>query len=151
MTGEEDQTQLAKGEESSEDQASEVLAELEEDLPDNPPTLVRQMMAMFGVGPAGRAFHPVFDKFEPEHVEKFLDNSHAEDMERLRIQSMGRWFILAYAVLAIAFFGWLIWSLLPNDKQLLSDILTLGVVFAGGLGSGYGLKTYQESRRRGGQ
>ena len=106
------------------------------------------MMGIFGFGPGGRAFHPVFDKFEPEHVDKFLDHSHEEDIERLRIQGQSRWFNLIYVLLGLTSLGWLIWVLLPNDKDLLAEILKLAIAFAGGVGSGYGLKSYQESRQR---
>lgn len=113
-----------------------------------PSPVIREMLAMFGFGPGGRAFHPVFDKFESGHVDKFLDHSHAEDMERLRIQKRGHWFVFVYIVLALLSFGWLISTLLPENKDLLVEILKIGVAFAGGVGGGYGLKSYQESRQR---
>lgn len=106
------------------------------------------MMAMFGIGPGNGAFHPVFDKFNDNHVDKFLDQSHKEDMERLRLGSRRQWFTLAYVLIALLALGWLIMVLLPQDKDLLAEILRLGVAFAGGVGGGYGLKSYQESRRR---
>lgn len=143
---EEDKDELATREQQA-GKDPEVVEELEEDLP-APPTIIRQMMAMFGFGLGGRAFHPVFDKFEPEHVDKFLDHSHEEDLERLRIRRQDRWFFLIYAVIGLGFLGWLIWALLPNDKDLLAEILKLGIAFAGGVGGGYGLKSYQESRRQ---
>lgn len=114
----------------------------------SPPRMVREMMALMQFGAGGRAFHPVFEKFEPEHVDKFLDQSHEEDMERLRIRRSGRWFPLIYVVLFLAALGWLVAFLLPQDKDLLIEILKLGAAFLGGLGSGYGIKSYQERRRQ---
>ena len=104
------------------------------------------MMMQFGAG--SRAYHPIFEKFEPGHVDKFLDQSHEEDMEHLRIRRSGRWFPLVYVVLFLVALGWLVVVLLPQDRDLLAEILKLGAVFLGGLGGGYGIKSYQESRRR---
>lgn len=151
MTDDRDTDELAKKEEREESEA-ELLPDLEEDEGEGMPgtkTVFRQMMAMFGVGPGGRAYHPVFDKFEPGHVDKFLDHSHTEDMERLRIRKRGPWFVLIYVVLALVAFGWLVTVLLPENTNLLTEFLKVALAFAGGVGSGYGLKSYQESRQRG--
>jgi len=114
----------------------------------SPPPMVKEMLAMFGFGPGGRAFHPVFDKFESGHVEKFLDHSHTEDMERIRLRKRSHWFGLVYVILTLVAFGWLVSTLLPENKDLLVEFLKIGVAFAGGVGGGYGLKSYQESRGR---
>ena len=154
MTDDKDQGELANQDngalESQRDETGgELVSEREEEnsLP-SPPPRVREMMAMFGVGPGRRAYHPVFDKFEPEHVDKFLDHSHAEDLERLRIRRQGRWFGLLILVVALFALAWLVNTLLPENKDLLAEFLKIGVAFAGGVGGGYGLRTYQETRRR---
>lgn len=155
MTEASEESKLTKNEERTEKEEREKRdAELIPDREDeesgmpSPPPMVREMMAMFGVGPGGRPHHPVFDKFEPEHVDKFLDHSHAEDLERLRIRKHGRWFALAVLVVLLLAFGWLVNELLPENKDLLAEFLKMGVAFAGGIGGGYGLKSYQETRRR---
>lgn len=150
MTQENHREDLTKREEP-EKRDADLVQKLEEDedaaMP-SPPTMVREMMAMFGFGRGGRIYHPVFDKFEAGHIDKFLEHSHVEDMERLRIRKYGRWFALIYVVLALFTFGWLVSVLLPGNRDLLAEILKMGVAFAGGVGGGYGLKSYQEGRRR---
>jgi hypothetical protein len=155
LTDRQEQEKLAKQrdrakQEENDRRDAELVSDLEDEESEmpSPPTIIRQMMAMFGVGPGGRAYHPVFDKFEPEHVDKFLDQSHEEDMERLRARRHGRWFALVYAVLVLIALGWLVTVLLPENKDLLAEFLKMGVAFAGGVGGGYGLKSYQETRRR---
>jgi hypothetical protein len=155
LTGSEERDRLVKQEERADHERedgrdTELIPDRDEEESGtpSPPRIIRQMMAMFGVGPGGRPHHPVFDKFEPEHVDKFLEHSHREDMERLRIRRTGRWFALVYVLLAVIAFGWLVVVLLPENKDLLAEFLKMGVAFAGGVGGGYGLKSYQETRRR---
>ena len=40
--------------------------------------------------------HPIFAKFEAEHVTKFLDHAHKHDIEDSRFRSGGRWFRLVH-------------------------------------------------------
>jgi len=106
--------------------------------------VLMQIMRMQG----GRApSHPIFDKFTPEHVGKFLDYSHDDDVHEYTLARENRWFYLAYVVLAIGFLVFLIVFLTPSHKDLLTDILRLLLAFAGGFGAGFGLKSYLEKRR----
>ncbi len=50
--------------------------------------------------------------------------------------------------LALGAFGALTALLLPDHKDLYVEILKILVVFAGGAGSGWGLKSYLDQRRR---
>ena len=119
--------------------------DLEESLP--PTQLISRFMAMFGSA-GGAPFHPIFDKFNDKHVDKFLDHSHEEDMARIGGDRRRPWFVLAYSVLALAFLVFLVVTLLPENKDLLGEIVKLGLAFAGGLGGGYGIRAYQDFRRR---
>jgi hypothetical protein len=88
-----------------------------------------------------------FEKFSPEQITKFLDNEQRELDKRRRMQRTQRWFNLAYVVLSLGALFFLIVFFLPRDKALLTDFLTFILVFAGGLGGGYGLKSYQEKKQ----
>jgi len=88
-----------------------------------------------------------FEKFTPEQIDKLLDNGQRELDNRYRLQGTNRWFNLVYVMLSLGVLFFLIVFFLPKDKDFLVDFLTLLIVFTGGLGSGYGLKSYQEKKR----
>lgn len=122
--------------------------ERDTDAPPSPPEIIREFMAAgFASSGAARAFHPVFDKFNDGHVDKFLDQSHTEEMQRLQLGSRSPYFTLAYVVLGTALLGFLVVYLLPADPSLLNDILKILLGFAGGFGGGYGFRAYQQARR----
>lgn len=83
--------------------------------------------------------HPIFDKFESEHVTQFLDNSHKRDM-------IGKWFELIAALSAVALFVFLTIFLAPDSPELYVEILKAAIAFAGGMGAGYGIKAYRNRR-----
>jgi hypothetical protein len=95
---------------------------------------------------AGHLPHPLFEKLEPGHIDKFLDYSHEDDKREHEHRKAERWFRLTYFLMVLfAFFG-LVWVLLPSNQPLLQDLLKILVAFAGGFGAGYG---YKAARRRG--
>ena len=126
-------------------------AELIANLPDDMPAEVKRFisMSMMQSTPpmSGSRSHPLFDKFTEEHVHKYLDYIQRDDDNEFNLKSSNRWFYLAYTLLGITFFGFLIIYLLPKDKVLLNEIFKLLVTFAGGVGSGYGLKSFLENKK----
>jgi len=86
--------------------------------------------------------HPIFEKFKPEHVEKFLEYSHKENENRYLFLSSNRYFYFGYALLFVAVLVFLIVYLAPFHKDLLGDILKMLAVFAGGFGAGLGAKSF---------
>lgn len=105
-------------------------------------------MAMMGFS-SGPAPHPIFEKMNEEHIHKFLDHTQQDDEHQYMIRRSNRWFNLSYVVLGLGIFLFLIVYLLPDNKEILVDLLKLIVAFAGGLGSGIGLKVYLDRRRQG--
>ncbi len=121
--------------------------ELEKTLEDMPPDIRRTVkMAMMGFS-SGPGPHPLFDKFNDEHVHKFLDYAQQDEENKFRIKCSNRWFVLGYTGLGVAFFVFLIVFLLPDNEEILLDLLKVLVAFAGGLGGGYGLKSYFEGKK----
>ncbi|MBF0464568.1 MAG: hypothetical protein HQK88_00285 [Nitrospirae bacterium] len=90
--------------------------------------------------------HPIIEKFTTNHVDKFLDYSRESDKEIYKLQSSNRWFHLAYAFLILIFLVFLITFLANTNKELLSDILKILLIFVGGFGSGYGFKAYKDKK-----
>lgn len=102
-----------------------------------------QVMRMQRGGPVP---HPLFDKFTPQHVDKFLDYSHEGELNEYSLERSNRRYYFAYAVLFVALLVFLIVYLAPVDKNLLGDILKMLAVFAGGFGTGFGTKSFFGSK-----
>ena len=95
---------------------------------------------------SGPSYHPIFDKFEGEHVSQFLDLSHQSDEAERSVRRSGRWFKAGYTILGLGLFVFLTVWLLPEQADLYSEIVKSVCLFAGGLAGGYGLKAYQDRR-----
>lgn len=91
-----------------------------------------------------RSGHPLFEKFTDEHVHKYLDYIQKDDDNAFELQRSNRWFHLSYVVLGIGLFLFLMIYLVPKDKALFDQIFKMLVAFAGGFGSGYGVKTFRD-------
>ncbi|MFZ5451112.1 MAG: hypothetical protein ACOZF2_04485 [Thermodesulfobacteriota bacterium] len=111
--------------------------EVREFLEKAPPQIREFVMGMTSVG---RTPHPIFDKFTDKHVDKFLDYTEEENKRGFTFASRGRWFQLGYVIIGLVFIGFLITYLLPNNKDLLINILVIFGAFAGGFGFGYGYR-----------
>ena len=94
----------------------------------------------------GPTYHPIFDKFEGEHVTQFLAQSHQSDEAERGLRRSGRWFKVVYTFLGLACFVFLTVWLLPEQSKLYTEIVKSVCLFAGGLAGGYGLKAYQDQR-----
>ena len=91
--------------------------------------------------------HPIFAKFEAEHVTKFLDHAHKHDIEDSRFRSGGRWFRLKYVLIGVVIFVFLTLFLLPDQSVLYFEIHKGIGIFGAGVARGYGIKTYRDRSR----
>ncbi|MEO8398278.1 MAG: hypothetical protein ABI550_00540 [Ignavibacteriaceae bacterium] len=103
-------------------------------------------MASFQSIRSGSLTHPLFDKFNSDHVTKFLEGIQTETGNEYKLKNTNRFFYLAYALLAIGVFIFLIAYLLPKDRGLLVTILQITVIFGAGFGSGYGIRNRKNKR-----
>lgn len=72
------------------------------------------------IAQSGRRYHPVFDKFGPEHVSQFMKNSHERDTATRRQLSTNRNYAFAYFVVIVGIFIFLAVFLLPEIRSSLS-------------------------------
>ncbi|MFH2091458.1 MAG: hypothetical protein ABIJ31_03770 [Pseudomonadota bacterium] len=107
-----------------------------------PPPHVKEIMLgmMRSSSTSGPMPHPIVSKLNDEHIHKFLDYSQKDDQNAYELTKSNRWFRLIYAILAASVFLFLIVFLLPNNKELLIDLIKILIAFVGGLGAGLGLK-----------
>lgn len=101
---------------------------------------------VMGTVRSGPAYHPIFDKFDSQHVTQFLKDSFESDAARQRTHRSNRWFRLAYVGLGVALFIFLTLSLLPDRSDLHFQILQGLGLFGSGLAGGYGIRSYQDSK-----
>lgn len=93
----------------------------------------------------GRLPSPIEEKLTAEHIGRLIELGD-RDSERMYQDSLqGRRYSLAYALLAVLLFVFLVIFLSQANPTLLTDLVQHVVVFAGGAGLGYG---YSERRRR---
>ena len=95
---------------------------------------------------SGSAHHPVFDKFEPEHVSQFLEHSRESRKDKERYRRGGRWFNLVYVLILVVVFIFLTIYLLPEHRDIYLEILTAIAAFGAGFAGGYGFKAWREQR-----
>ena len=95
---------------------------------------------------SGPAYHPIFEKFESQHVSQFLTQTHEADREERQLRRGNRWFRLGYAVIGVCIFVFLTWFLLPAHADLYLEILKVLGIFGAGAAGGYGLRAYQDRR-----
>ncbi len=130
------------------DEAAEILSSLPDELPQEVKERVTSMMMGFSGTSISRSSsrHPLFDKFSEDHVHKYLDYIQRDDDHAHELKSSNRWFHLTYTIIGVLFFSFLVVYLLPKDKNLLNDILKLLFTFVGGIGSGYGIRSYLDKK-----
>lgn len=120
---------------------------IEKIMEDAPPSLRRSIgMAMMGISSSGPMPHPLFNKFNDEHIHKFLDYAQKDDENNFKARCSNRWFHLLYTLIGVGVFIFLFIYLLPADKDILIDVLKLIVAFVGGVGSGFGLKGFLDKK-----
>jgi len=119
-------------------------------LDDVPPEVRRDVKRAFQImmtsSMGGPSHNPLLDKFKDEHIHKYLDYIQRDDDHLFELRSSSRWFHSFYILLGLGSFLFLVIYLAPLDKVLLSDIIKILVSFAGGLGSGFGLKAYLDKK-----
>lgn len=92
-------------------------------------------------------YHPIFDKFGPEHVSQFLEISRERDAATRRQLSSDRIFMFSYFAVIVGIFIFLTIFLLPDNEEIFVNIVTgIGFFTAGGLG-GYGWHAYRSGNR----
>ena len=95
---------------------------------------------------SGRSVHPLFDKFESQHVTQFLEQSFESDVAKRKAARGDRWLRLIYVSLGLGGFAFLTGLLLPDQSDLYLRILQGMGVFGAGLAAGYGIGAYHDRR-----
>lgn len=109
-----------------------------------PPEVKKFMMSMQRM--SGPIPHPLADKINDKHIDKILDLAEKDDERVFQDTSQSRRYTLAYLALFVALFVFATVFLVGKDTELYKEILKLLAIFAGGLGSGFGIKSYMDKK-----
>jgi len=111
------------------------------------PSQVRGFLMQMTHRSGGPFPHPLFEKFKSEHVGQFLEITREENMREYSLASRAQVFRLVFAALIVAFLVFLVLFLAPSNKDILTDILKILAVFAGGFGAGFGTRSFMQKER----
>ena len=109
--------------------------------------VVQRFFSGLAISRTGPSYHPIFSKFESEHISQFLSQSHELNKDERQLERSNRWFRLAYGLMGLGVFVFLTLFLLPENSGLYIEILKGLGIFAAGAAGGYGIKAYRDSSR----
>ncbi len=149
MTEEKNITEANNNDEAEVD-ASEDKTEAESEaeflgkLPPEARKVVEIGMSMHRFGPMP---NPIAEKLNEGHIDKILEIAAKDDERAFQDAGSSRKYTLAYIVIFVSLFIFLTIFLVGSDIELYKEIIKIFVVFLGGLGSGFGIKTYMDKNR----
>lgn len=142
-----DETQGKKIDEQDEEGGNldKITAELE----NLPPEVKRVVQATLSMQRISTPFgSPLQDKINEGHISKILDIVEKDDERTFADAQAARKYTLINTVIILIFFGLLTVFLVNKDVEVYRELLKLTVAFAGGLGSGFGLKGYLDKKSK---
>ncbi|MBD1920520.1 hypothetical protein H6F77_05385 [Microcoleus sp. FACHB-831] len=114
-----------------------------------PPEVKRVMQATLSMQRISTPFgSPLQDKINEGHISKILDIVEKDDERTFADAQAARKYTLINTVIILIFFGLLTVFLVNKDVEVYRELLKLTVAFAGGLGSGFGLKGYLDKKSK---
>jgi hypothetical protein len=98
-------------------------------------------MSMHRFGPLP---NPLAEKINEKHIDKILEIAEKDDERSFKDAGESRKFTLIYILVFSALFVFSTIFLVGSDKELYKEVIKLFAVFLGGLGSGFGIKSYMD-------
>ena len=108
------------------------------------PEIKQLTVSAHRVGPAP---NPIAEKITTVHISAILNNAAKNDERAFEDAKISRKYVLGYVLISVAVFIFLTVYLVDIDKELWKEIVKLFAVFAGGFGSGFGVKSYLDRNR----
>lgn len=145
MTEAENKSVVTPSNATSEDETAEpVLPPEMEFLKDAPSELRNVVMSMQRI--SGPMPHPLSNKINENHINKILDLAEKDGERVFADTSQSRKYTFAYLMVFSILFIFCTVFLVGKDTELYKELLKLLAVFAGGLGSGFGIKSYMDKK-----
>lgn len=124
---------------------SDVPAEIMEQLPPEARRVVEMSLSM--MHRVSHAPNPVLGKVTSEHITAVLELSDKDGHCEFQSTLHSRLFTAFYVLVFVGLFVFLTLELAPLDKALYMDVVKIVLAFAGGFGSGFGVKSLIDRRR----
>lgn len=118
--------------------------ELLSKLPPEARKVIEIGMSMHRFGPMP---NPLTQKLNPQHIDKILESAEKDSQRAFRDAGETRKYTLIYLTIVSILFVFLTVFLVGSDKELYKEIIKLLIVFSGGLGSGFGIKSYMDRNK----
>jgi len=112
-----------------------------------PPEMKKTVSLMMAQMQRGPIPHPIYEKITSEHITKLIDTSDKDSERGLKDTSQRRRYSMLFALLIAAVFVFLVIYLRTSDPELLKSLIGYLIVFAGGMGAGYGYKAWRDKER----
>ncbi|MDW7774945.1 MAG: hypothetical protein SCH39_01245 [Methanosarcinales archaeon] len=131
----------------SEEEASKEELHNTEILENLPPEIKKVMEVGFSMQKfSGPLASPLLEKINEKHIDKILDLSEKEDERQYKDSRSSKIIFISCFVIVILLFVFLTMYLAQSNSELYMEILKLSVAFVGGLGGGFGIKSYIGSK-----
>jgi hypothetical protein len=101
-------------------------------------------MSMHRLGPVP---HPLVDKINETHITRILELAEKDDERSFRDAAENRKYTLIYVLVFAVLFIFATVFLVGSDKELYREVIKLFAVFLGGLGSGFGIRSYMDRNK----
>lgn len=118
--------------------------ELLKGLPPEAKKVLEIGMSMQRFGPMP---NPLAEKINGKHIDKILDIAEKDEERSFKDAGESRKFTLIYVLVFAALFVFATVFLVGSDKDLYKEVIKLFAVFFGGLGSGFGIKSYMDRNK----
>ena len=105
-------------------------------------SMTSMQMHRFGPMP-----HPLTEKLNEGHVDKILEMSAKDDERTFEDVNSSRKYAFSYVVIGVALFIFVTVYLMSFDKAVYLELLKYGGFFLGGLGGGFGIKSYMDRNK----
>ncbi len=122
----------------------QVPAEILNSLPPEAKKVLEFGMSMQRIGPMP---NPIAEKITETHISKILDIAENDDKMSFEDSKESRKYTLIYVVIFSLLFVFATVYLVAADKELYKEFIRLFAAFLGGLGSGFGLKSYIDRKK----
>lgn len=145
LMGSENQPSVDEDKKDKKDSDEALEPELLKRLPPDAKKVVEIGMGMMmqGVGPVP---NPLTKKITEKHIDKILEIAAKDDERTFENAKNFRIYMLIYILSFIGLFVFLTIFLVGSDKELYKEVLKLFATFLGGLGSGFGVKSYMDNK-----
>jgi len=117
-----------------------------------PPEIKRVLSQVFSMEVSRRQvgglplklYESVADKITDKHIDKILDNGNKSDSRQFIFSILVQLRNVIFVSAFIVFFIWFTIFLAKDKEALYLDIIKTLLAFLGGLGFGFGIKSYQQ-------